>query len=234
MCGIVAYAGLDKAGPILIDTLKRLEYRGYDSAGIAVRCNGAIKVLKAAGRITDLEKTYREMGSPGDSIGIGHTRWATHGRPSDENAHPHTSGDVAIVHNGIIENYIELRERLAGMGYHFKSETDSEVLAHLINHHYRNNLAGAVKEALKDVEGSYAIAVLSARSPSIVCARKDSPLVIGLGQGSTTWPQTFLRCFRTPAASQGSKDGEMAVIDGTRVEIDGRPQDLPVLLSQSR
>lgn len=116
MCGIVAYIGTEKAGPILFDTLKRLEYRGYDSAGIAVSSNGSMEVLKAAGRISDLEIIYRSKGEPGGSMGIGHTRWATHGRPSDENAHPHTSGSIAVVHNGIIENYLELREQLRDRG----------------------------------------------------------------------------------------------------------------------
>src|SRR5512137_1780259 len=126
MCGIVAYVGDQRAGPILFDTLKRLEYRGYDSAGVAIKSDGEIEVLKSAGRIADLEKIYQLRGSPGEGMGIGHTRWATHGRPSDRNAHPHTSGEIAIVHNGIIENYLDLRDRLTGMGYEFSSETDSE------------------------------------------------------------------------------------------------------------
>ncbi len=144
MCGIVAYIGDELAGPILFDTLKRLEYRGYDSAGIAVKSGGEIEVLKSAGRIADLEKVYKSLGSPGECMGIGHTRWATHGRPSDLNAHPHTSGEIAIVHNGIIENYLDLRELLTEMGYEFQSETDSEVLAHLIHFYYRGDLYLAV------------------------------------------------------------------------------------------
>jgi len=132
MCGIVAYIGPQKAGPILFDTLKRLEYRGYDSAGVAIKSNGGLQVFKSAGRIGDLEKEYIHQGMPGESMGIGHTRWATHGKPSDNNAHPFVSGDIAIVHNGIIENYLELRDSLCQMGFEFQSETDSEALAHLI------------------------------------------------------------------------------------------------------
>ncbi|HOV81622.1 MAG TPA: glutamine--fructose-6-phosphate transaminase (isomerizing) [Methanothrix sp.] len=184
MCGIVAYVGDQQAGPILFDTLKRLEYRGYDSAGVAIKSNGGIEVLKSAGRIADLEKVYQSRGSPGEGMGIGHTRWATHGRPSDRNAHPHTSGEIAIVHNGIIENYLELRDILTEMGYEFSSETDSEVLAHLIHFYYKGDLLAAVCRALDHVEGSYAVAVMAASSPYLVCARKDSPLVLGKGSGA--------------------------------------------------
>ncbi|HQI68106.1 MAG TPA: glutamine--fructose-6-phosphate transaminase (isomerizing), partial [Methanothrix sp.] len=184
MCGIVAYVGDQQAGPILFDTLKRLEYRGYDSAGVAIKSNGGIEVLKSAGRIADLEKVYQSRGSPGEGMGIGHTRWATHGRPSDRNAHPHTSGEIAIVHNGIIENYLELRDILTEMGYEFSSETDSEVLAHLIHFYYKGDLLAAVCRALDHVEGSYAVAVMAASSPYLVCARKGSPLVLGKGSGA--------------------------------------------------
>jgi len=229
MCGIVAYAGLEKAGPILFDTLKRLEYRGYDSAGIAVRCNGGIEVFKSAGRIADLEKAYKRMGSPGERMGIGHTRWATHGRPSDENAHPHISGDLAIVHNGIIENYLELRDELTALGYEFLSETDSEVLAHLINHNYRSDLSQAVSRAIQVVEGSYAVAVLSARSPYIVCARKDSPLVIGIGQGSNYVASDVPALLPYTRSVARLRDKEMALISAGQVTIldsQGQPRDL--------
>lgn len=178
MCGIAGYNGKQKAAPILIDSLKRLEYRGYDSAGIAVFDNTSIKVYKDKGKIAELEKGLPDITG---SVGIGHTRWATHGRPDKVNAHPHTSGDIAVVHNGIIENYQTLKERLVHSGYTFVSETDTEVLAHLINHYYRNNLKEAVMSALKDVTGSYAVAVL--RGTEMVAARKDSPLVVGLGSG---------------------------------------------------
>jgi len=178
MCGIVGYNGSRQAVPILIDSLERLEYRGYDSAGIAVFNSNKIEVYKDKGRIIDLKKSLAGISG---TVGIGHTRWATHGRPNKVNAHPHTSGNIAVVHNGIIENYQELREKLSRAGYAFVSETDTEVLAHLINHNYKNNLKDAVISALKDIKGSYAIAVLC--GPELVAARKDSPLIIGIGDG---------------------------------------------------
>lgn len=187
MCGIVGYAGKRQASSVLIESLKRLEYRGYDSAGIAI-FNSNLKVYKDKGRIVDLEKNLPEISG---NIGIGHTRWATHGKPSKINAHPHVSGNIAVVHNGIIENYSELKERLIQRGYVFVSETDTEVLAHLINYYknhdresaimVNNNFIDIVKSALKEVKGSYAIAVLC--NSDLIVARKDSPLVIGLGDG---------------------------------------------------
>ncbi len=178
MCGIVGYNGYKQAAAILIDSLKRLEYRGYDSAGIAVFNTDVVDVYKEKGRIADLEKTLPDI--PG-TVGIGHTRWATHGRPNKVNAHPHTSGNIAVVHNGIIENYQQLKEKLSRQGYEFVSETDTEVLAHLINHYYKDDLTDAVISALKDIIGSYAIAVICGHE--LVAARKDSPLVVGLGDG---------------------------------------------------
>ncbi|VVB88275.1 Glutamine--fructose-6-phosphate aminotransferase [isomerizing] [uncultured archaeon] len=178
MCGIVAYNGIRQTVPILIDSLKRLEYRGYDSAGIAVFNGNAVEVHKDKGRIVDLEKILPAISG---TIGIGHTRWATQGRPNKVNAHPHTSGRIAVVHNGIIENYQQLRDWLTKSGYVFISETDTEVLAHLINHYYDNNLTDAVMTALKDIKGSYAVAVIC--GSELVAARKDSPLVIGIGEG---------------------------------------------------
>lgn len=219
MCGIVAYIGEGKAGPVLFDTLKRLEYRGYDSAGVAVKTNGEIEVIKSAGRIGDLEKIYISLGSPGDRMGIGHTRWATHGRPSDRNAHPHTSGEIAIVHNGIIENYLELRELLTEMGFEFQSETDSEVLAHLINMYYQGDLAEAVVKALARVEGSYAMAVLAASSSYLVCARKDSPLVIGMGEGSIYVASDVPALLPYTRDVVRMRDGEIARLYGDRIEV---------------
>jgi glucosamine--fructose-6-phosphate aminotransferase (isomerizing) len=227
MCGIVAYIGEEKAGPVLFDTLKRLEYRGYDSAGVAIKTDDdEIEVIKSAGRIGDLEKVYIELGSPGESMGIGHTRWATHGKPSDKNAHPHTSGDIAIVHNGIIENYLELRELLTEMGFEFQSETDSEVLAHLINMYYHGDLADAVVKALRQVEGSYAIAVIAARSPYLVCARKDSPLVLGIGANAVYVASDVSALLPYTRDVIRMKDGEIARLYKDRVEIAdlaGRP-----------
>ncbi len=176
MCGIVGYSGRGPSVPILIESLKRLEYRGYDSAGIAVFNGVSIEVHKDKGRIVDLEKDLPNISG---TVGIGHTRWATHGKPNKINAHPHVSGNIAVVHNGIIENYQQLREKLTQAGYIFSSETDTEALAHLINYYYKADLIEAVILALKEVRGSYAIAVL--RGSELVAARKDSPLVIGIG-----------------------------------------------------
>ncbi|MCZ7357726.1 MAG: glutamine--fructose-6-phosphate transaminase (isomerizing) [Candidatus Methanoperedens sp.] len=177
MCGIVGYSGRREAAPILIDSLKRLEYRGYDSAGIAILNKGGIEVYKDKGKISELEKSLPDLHG---TVGIGHTRWATHGKPDKVNAHPHSSGNISVVHNGIVENYQQLKEKLQQSGYLFVSETDTEALAHLINHNYKNNLADAVISALKEVKGSYAIAAIS--GSELVAARKDSPLVIGVGE----------------------------------------------------
>jgi len=231
MCGIVAYIGDQQAGPILFDTLKRLEYRGYDSAGVAIKSKDALAVLKSAGRISDLEKIYRSQGNPGECMGIGHTRWATHGRPSDRNAHPHTSGEIAIVHNGIIENYLDLRELLTEMGYEFSSETDSEVLAHLIHFYYKGDLLAAVNKALDHVEGSYAVAVIAASSPYLVCARKDSPLVLGKGASAVYVASDVPALLPYTKDVIRMKDGEIARIYADRVEMmdrDGRSHPFEV------
>lgn len=229
MCGIVAYIGDELAGPILFDTLKRLEYRGYDSAGVAIKSDERIEVFKSAGRIADLEKVYKGLGCPGDCVGIGHTRWATHGKPSDKNAHPHTSGDIAIVHNGIIENYLDLRDLLMEMGYEFLSETDSEVLAHLIHFYYKGDLFEAVCKALERVEGSYAIAVLAARSPYIVCARKDSPLVLGKGERAIYVASDVPALLPYTKDVIRMRDGEISRVYADRVEmmdLAGMPQPI--------
>src|SRR6184192_4830703 len=165
MCGIVGYVGEKNAVSIIVEGLKRLEYRGYDSAGVAVLgADGALHVRRAAGRMKVLEGILRERPVAG-SLGIGHTRWATHGRPSDENAHPHTdcAGGLVVVHNGILENYLEIKERLRAAGHTFRSQTDTEVLAHLIEHHLKatGRLEAAVRAALHEVTGSYAIGVVS-------------------------------------------------------------------------
>ncbi|HHW08071.1 MAG TPA: glutamine--fructose-6-phosphate aminotransferase, partial [Clostridia bacterium] len=169
MCGIVGYVGSKQAVPILLEGLKRLEYRGYDSAGIAVHDGTAIQIAKAKGRLTVLEEKLSRRGLNG-TLGIGHTRWATHGKPSDINSHPHTnqSGEIALVHNGIIENYRSLKEWLQREGYFFVSETDTEVVAHLINHFYQGDLVAAVQRALDKIEGSYALGVIARAHPDRV------------------------------------------------------------------
>lgn len=186
MCGIVGYIGNDNAQDIIIDGLKKLEYRGYDSAGIAVIQNNTLEVRKHVGRISNLEKLLEKQKLTG-TIGIGHTRWATHGAPSDINAHPHTGagGKIAVVHNGIIENYVEIKRWLTdNYGIEFKTETDSEVIAQLIEIYYNGNLLDAVYKAVDKMRGAYAIAVLAADEPDkIVAVRKDAPLIAGIGKG---------------------------------------------------
>ena len=186
MCGIVGYIGHEQAQPILLEGLSRLEYRGYDSAGIAVMDGGRISLMKAKGRLANLEE--RLSGAPlHGSIGIGHTRWATHGEPSDLNAHPHTDmkGDIAIVHNGIIENHESLRASLIQQGCAFVSQTDTEVVAHLLNQLWDGSMLSTLRRAMAMLEGSYALCVISAREPGVLyCTRKDSPLVVGLSDGA--------------------------------------------------
>jgi glucosamine--fructose-6-phosphate aminotransferase (isomerizing) len=186
MCGIVGYIGNEDATPVLINALKKLEYRGYDSAGIAVLGGEKLIVRKAKGALKFLEQKIAGEIIKG-SMGIGHTRWATHGEPSDVNSHPHTdvSGKIAVVHNGIIENYAKLKSWLEGHGVKFISQTDTEVIAHLIDFHYGGNLLEAVQETLKRLEGSYALGVICESNPDqIIAVRKDSPLVIGSGKNS--------------------------------------------------
>src|SRR5437667_9522298 len=175
MCGIVGYVGDKSAVGIIVDGLKRLEYRGYDSAGVAVLDADGLQVRRAPGRLKALESVLREKPLAG-SVGIGHTRWATHGRPSEENAHPHTDcgGGLVVVHNGILENYLEIKERLAAEGHTFRSETDTEVLAHLIEHHLKiaGRLDHAVKRALAEFRGSYAVGVVASGAPDRLVAGK--------------------------------------------------------------
>jgi glucosamine--fructose-6-phosphate aminotransferase (isomerizing) len=183
MCGIVGYIGGRDACPILLDGLKRLEYRGYDSAGVAVLSGDRVEIRKAVGKLNVLESAL-SRGAPAGAVGIGHTRWATHGRPSDENAHPHSdcSGGIVVVHNGIIENYRALKDELISRGHSFSSETDTEVVAHLVEEAYNGDLAEAVRRATLRLEGSFALAVMCRDEPDLlVAARRHSPLVVGLG-----------------------------------------------------
>ena len=185
MCGIIGYIGSKNAIPILINGLKRLEYRGYDSAGVSFLKDNSIGVRRCAGKIKDLE-TFIRKEKLKSNIGVGHTRWATHGKPSEENAHPHRAGGIVVVHNGIIENYFELKEGLKKKGHVFTSDTDTEVICHLILSYSRKGLTleEATKEALKHVEGAYAIGVLNESEPDkILAVKNDSPLVVGLGKG---------------------------------------------------
>ncbi len=184
MCGIVGYIGSRQAQDVLISGLAKLEYRGYDSAGVAVRDGTHITVMKKAGKLANLSGELDGHPLAG-TLGIGHTRWATHGLPNDTNAHPHATEDgrIVIIHNGIIENYLKLKEELQARGHEFKSETDSEVLAHLIEEAYTGDLEQAVRDALAQVRGAYGIVVTHADHREIVAARTVSPLVMGVGAG---------------------------------------------------
>lgn len=185
MCGIIGYIGSREAVPILLNGLKKLEYRGYDSAGIAILKDNRIQIKKCKGKIVELENLL-ERGLPKGNAGLGHTRWATHGKPNNLNAHPHNgcNSEIVVVHNGIIENYMPLKEKLILEGHNFTSETDTEVLPHLIESNYQNDLTLAVKESIKEIEGSYAIGVISSLGPEkLVVSRCGSPLIIGVGEG---------------------------------------------------
>ena len=235
MCGIVGYIGPKKAVPVIIEGLRKLEYRGYDSAGIAVVTkDGKLEIRRAAGKLRNLEEAIAK--SPIEGIyGIGHTRWATHGRPTEENAHPHRdcSGQVVVVHNGIIENYLELKEQLQREGHKFVTETDTEIVAHLVEKHSANNapLEEAVRKSLKELRGIYALVFLSAKEPmKIVAARLGPPSVIGIGDGE------YFVASDIPALLEHTRnmfflaDGDIAVLtsDGVKVmDHDGRKVERP-------
>ncbi len=224
MCGIVGYTGTGEAGRVLVEGLKKLEYRGYDSAGVALHENGRLIVTKAAGSVADLEKMLNDQ-YQAVRVGIGHTRWATHGPPTDLNAHPHSSasGDIVVVHNGIIENHRSLRRKLGEeAGYKFRSETDSEVLAHLIEHCYDGDLLKAVRKAMSQVDGSYALVAACTREPDrLVCARKDSPLIIGLGAGENFVASDVPALLAHTRRACVMDDGEFASLTPGKVEVSG-------------
>jgi glutamine---fructose-6-phosphate transaminase (isomerizing) len=185
MCGIVGYVGSDEALPIILEGLRRLEYRGYDSAGIAV-VDGSLSVRKREGKLGELEQVLSEEPAPPGTVGMGHTRWATHGVPSDRNAHPHTdcTGRVAVIHNGIIENFVAIKQRLEKAGHLFTSDTDTEVVAHMLEEEFSGDLGDAVRSVVRRLEGAYAIVVLHADAPDVVVGAKvSSPLIVGLGDG---------------------------------------------------
>ncbi|MBI3752715.1 MAG: glutamine--fructose-6-phosphate transaminase (isomerizing) [Deltaproteobacteria bacterium] len=221
MCGIVGYIGNNDASEVLLDGLRRLEYRGYDSAGVAVIDGKKVEVRRSVGKLVNLEKKIHGHPVKGH-IGIGHTRWATHGRPSEENAHPHVEAGVAVVHNGIIENYLALKEELKKQGAVFKSETDTEILAHLISRQMKagKGFEDSVREVLKQVKGSYAIVVISADEPDkIIGARMECPLVVGLGDG-----EGFIASDIPAILSHTKKmifldDGEIVTITKNEIDI---------------
>jgi len=233
MCGIVGYVGPKLATPLLIDGLKRLEYRGYDSAGVAVMNGKGVETRKAAGKIARLEQAILDD-PPHGTLGIGHTRWATHGPPTTSNAHPHAShnGTIAVVHNGIIENATTLKRSLESRGFVFKSDTDTEVLAHLIEAAYAGNLEAAVIEALHQVDGTYGMAVICSLEPDkIVAARKGSPLLVGLGDGEYYLASDASAVLAHTREVVYLDDDEVAVLtrDGYRVlDLKSEDQDKPV------
>jgi glutamine---fructose-6-phosphate transaminase (isomerizing) len=221
MCGIVGYVGNQEAVPILIGGLAKLEYRGYDSAGVAILQGETIEVRRSVGKLVNLQKSLDEKAITG-TVGIGHTRWATHGKPSEQNAHPHRSKGCVLVHNGIIENYQPLKQQLERDGYKFESETDTEVVAHLIDKYFRkgHNLADAVRAATKDVRGSYAIAVISEQEPgTLVAARSGCPLVVGRSKQASFVASDVMAMLAHTRDVTYLEEGDMAVVTSTDVHL---------------
>lgn len=228
MCGIIGYVGKKEATKVLIDGLKRLEYRGYDSAGIAVLNGGDIQIKRSEGKLCRLEKLVHEE-TPNGKVGIGHTRWATHGRPSETNAHPHRSGNIVIVHNGIIENHAELREFLKEKGYEFSSETDTEVACHLINYHTQKgeNTLNAIRLALNEIRGSYALVIMDGRdNDRIYVAKQGNPLIAGLGKEESLVASDIPALLPYTKEVIFFEDGEIGVLEAEKLEVyspDGKP-----------
>ena len=222
MCGIVGYIGFNQASDFLLDGMAKLEYRGYDSAGIAViGAENVIKIQKKVGRLANLEAIVKADPNEG-TVGIGHTRWATHGRPSDMNAHPHSSedGKFAVVHNGIIENYMPLKEELIEKGYHFKSETDTEVVAHLLEDMYDGDFVSTVRRMLARVDGAYALEIICADEPDkIICTKKENPLVIGLGKGENFVASDIPAIINYTRDTYILSDGELAIVTRDNVSV---------------
>jgi len=231
MCGIIGYIGGRQATPLLIGGLRKLEYRGYDSAGVSVYNNGTSRVVRCRGKLANLEAKLEKEPAPG-TVGIGHTRWATHGRPSDENSHPHKVGPISVIHNGIIENHLQLRAELLASGSQFSSETDTEIFAHLVERQLAmgaENLTMAVRKALVKVRGSYAFVVMSDKEPqTLVAAKNSSPLVVGLGEG-----ENFVASDVTAILSETRKvifvdEGELVTVTREGVAItdfEGKPHN---------
>lgn len=217
MCGIVGFIGREQAAPILLDGLARLEYRGYDSAGVAVYSekNHALTVRKAKGRLQVLSDLIQGGAAVDGTVGIGHTRWATHGAPSDANSHPQVSqnGKIAVVHNGIIENYVELKQFLISNGVTFTSDTDTEVVAQLIEYFYQGDILEAVGRVLRRIEGAYALGILCADFPDqLIAVRKDSPLILGYGDGCNFLASDVTAIIRHTRKVGYMEDGEVAVL----------------------
>ncbi|BAK99151.1 glucosamine-6-phosphate synthase [Oscillibacter valericigenes Sjm18-20] len=225
MCGIIGYSGREQAAPILLDGLERMEYRGYDSAGVAIRSETkGLQVKKSKGRLKVLSDMIHGGADLEGTLGIGHTRWATHGEPSDVNAHPHVSesGNIALVHNGIIENYMEIKEHLIKLGVKFTSDTDSEVVAQLLEFHYRecHNMLEAVGRVLRRIEGSYAFGIICSDYPdALIAARKDSPLILGYGKGCNFIASDVTAVIKYTREVAYMDDGEIAMVTPEGIDV---------------
>ncbi len=221
MCGIVGYLGKRQATEVLIEGLSKLEYRGYDSAGVAVNTGNELEIRKFKGRLSILEEDLQKNPIHGE-LGIGHTRWATHGEPSDVNAHPHFNKEktIAVVHNGIIENYLELREELEAEGYEFLSQTDTEIAAHMVDKYYEGNLLEAVYNATERFRGAYALGVVCADNANeLVAVRKDSPLVVGLGEDENMIASDIPAILKYTRNVYFLENGEFVHIVGNKVTV---------------
>ncbi len=221
MCGIVGYIGPRQASDVLLGGLSRLEYRGYDSAGVAILEDSDLTVVRRIGKLVNLRNAIEAAPVPG-STGIGHTRWATHGKPSEENAHPHVdcTGRIAVVHNGIIENYVELREELRATGHILRSETDTETVAHLVESYYRGDLAEAAAKAIKRLEGAYALGIVHTDHPgTVIAARKDSPLIIGAGIGENLVASDIPAVLEHTREVVTLEDGQFAVVTADSIDV---------------
>ncbi len=221
MCGIVGYVGPDQALPIIMEGLRRLEYRGYDSAGVAV-INGAQGVVKRAGKISELEAALADNADISGQTGMGHTRWATHGAPTDENAHPHLdcSGRIAVIHNGIIENFQQFQDRLVKEGHEFTSQTDTECVAHLLEERYDGNLADAVRDVVRDLTGAYALVVTTIDEPDVIVGVKvSSPLIMGLGEGENMLASDIPALLQRTSRFVPLSDGQMAEVRADSVRL---------------
>ena len=230
MCGIVGYIGSQDVAPVLLDGLEKLEYRGYDSAGISALENGAITTIKSKGKISDLRKKVKFEYEGHAEIGIGHTRWATHGKPSDVNSHPHMSydGKFSVVHNGIIENFVTLRQDLKNEGIRFASDTDTEVVAHLLAKYYTGDMRQTILKVLSKIEGAYSLGILCADKPDEIWAvRNASPLIIGLGEKENFLASDITAVLKYTKTIYQLNDGEFACLQKDRVQV-FNPQGEPI------
>jgi len=227
MCGIVGYIGTKAAADVLVDGLRKLEYRGYDSAGISVFEHSKIEVIKAKGRLDNLEEKLKNQGKPMGTVGIGHTRWATHGEPSDVNSHPQGNERVTIVHNGIIENYLPLKEKLIAKGYTFQSETDTEVVAVLLDYYYNGDPVATISTVIKKIKGSYALGIMFLDCPDkIFAVRKDGPLIVGIGEGENFIASDVPSILKYTRKYSLLDENEIAILDREHivfVDLEGEP-----------